>query len=413
VRIRFLPGIYGYLLTHPEAVEHVLARHHKNYRKPAFFARTIGLLLGEGLFTGEGDRWLRHRRLMQPAFHRQHIARLSRHMVEAAEQCVREWEQAGAEPVVDVAAEMMRLSLRISGVTLFGADLSREADVIGRTYRAGFEYVGHRLNTPWLLPAWVPTPRNLRFARDRRALDQVVLGMIADRRRNPAESGDLLSLLLAAQDEDTGAGLTDEEVKEEALTLLAAGHETVGAALAWTWYLLGRYPDVQESVHDEVRGVLRGRSPTAEDLPRLPLVRAAFDEAMRLYPPAPGVAREAVEDDDVLGYRIPRRVPLIISSYVTHRRFDLWDEPERFKPERFLPAQAGQRPKFAYYPFGGGPRACIGNMFVLTEGTLVLATLIRSYRVELIPDHPVVMDQTFTLTPKHGILVKLHRRSRC
>ncbi len=411
VRIRFLPGMYGYLLTHPEAAEHVLQKQHKKYRKPAFFNRTMEMLLGKALFTSEGESWLQHRRLMQPAFHRQHLAQLSQQMVAATEACLRKWEQAGTQRVVDIAGEMMQLSLKIAGVTLFGTDLSQETDVVGRAYRTGFEYVSHRLNTPPLVPAWLPTPRNRRFARDKRELDRVVLGMIAERRRKPGESRDVLSLLLAAQDEETGVGLTDQEVKDEALTLVTAGHETVGAALSWTWYLLGQHPAIQESLHDEVCGLLKRRSPTINDLPQMPLVKAAFEEAMRLYPPAPAVPREAVEDDEVLGYRIPKGVPLIISSYVTHRRPDLWEKPERFNPERFLPAQVAHRPRFAYYPFGGGPRICIGNTFALTEGPLVLATLIQDYQVELIPDHPVVPDQTFTLRPKHGVLVKLRRRS--
>ena len=181
---------------------------------------------------------------------------------------------------MDIAVEMMRLSLQIAGVTLFGADLSQDADVIGRLYRSGFEFVSRRLNTP-LLPTWVPTPSNRRFARDKRELDRVVLEMIAERRRNPRESRDLMTLLLAAQDEETGAGLTDQEIKDEVLTLLTAGHETVAAALSWTWYLLGQHRESQEAVHDEVWGLLRGRSPTIEDLPRLPLVKAAFEEADR------------------------------------------------------------------------------------------------------------------------------------
>lgn len=310
VRIRFLPGIYGYLLTHPEAVEHVLQKHHTNFRKPPFFTGIMRLLLGDGLFTSEGEFWLRHRRLVQPAFHRQQLPELSQHAVAAAEQCLREWERAGGEPVVDIAAEMMRLSLRTAGLTLFGADLSHEADVIGPAYRTGFEYVSHRLNTP-ALPPWVPTARNRRFARDKRELDRVVLAMIAGRRRDPRESRDVLSLLLAARDEETAAGLTDQEVKDEVLTLLTAGHETVGAAVSWTWYLLGQHPVIQESIHDEVHGLLKGRSPTIDDLARMPLVRATFEESMRLYPPAPVVPREAIMDDEILGYRISKGAPLI------------------------------------------------------------------------------------------------------
>lgn len=410
VRIRFLPGIYGYLLTHPSAVEHVLQKNHMNYRKPAFFTGAARLLTGNGLFTSEGESWLQHRRLIQPAFHRQHLAHLSKSIVTSTEQCLREWKEAGTDRPIDIAVEMLRVSLRIAGVTLFGSDLSEDADKLGRAYRDGFEYVSYRLNTPFLPPPWVPVSRNRRFARDKRELDKVVLNLIAQRRRNPGESRDLLALLLAAQDEETGAGLTDEEVKDEALTLLTAGHETVAAALSWSWYLLGQHPEIQEEIYDEVRCVLEGRSPTIEDLTRMPLVKAAFDETMRLYPPAPGVPREAIKDDEIHGYRIPKRVPLIISSYVTHRRPDIWEEPERFNPARFLPAQAAQRPKFAYYPFGGGPRMCIGNMFALTEGPLVLATLMQKYQIKLVADHPVVIDQTFTLRPKHGVMVKLHER---
>lgn len=411
MRIRYLPGMYGYLLTHPEAVEHVLRKQHKNYRKPAFFNRTMELLVGKGVFTSEGEFWTQHRQLMQPAFHRQHLAQLSRLMVSAAEACRKEWGEAGTEHEVDIAAEMMRLALSIAGLTLFGTDLGQETEVIGQAFRAAFEETSHRLNTPPLVPGWLPTPRNRRFARNRRLLDQVVLGMIAERRRDPEAIRDLLSLLLSAQDEETGIGLTDEEVKDEALILLTAGHETVGAALSWTWYLLGQHPAIQESLHDEVRGLLEGRSPTIDDLPDLPLARAVFEEALRLYPPAWGVPREAIEEDEILGCQIPKGVPLIICQYVTHRRPDVWEQPERFKPERFLSAPASQRPRFAYYPFGGGPRICIGSTFALTEGPLVLATLIQSYRVELVPEHPVVPDPTFTLRPKHGVRVKLRRRS--
>ena len=261
VRIRAFPGISVHLLTHPEAVEHVLQKNHKNYRKPDFFNQTVGLLAGNGVLTSEGDFWLRQRRLMQPAFHRHHLARLAPLMVAAAEAFLRERQAAGPGQAVDFLPEMMRLALRVAGTTLFGTDIAGEADDIGRAYRVAFEHVSRRMNSPPLVPAWLPTPRNLAFARAKGLLDRVVLGLIETRRRANARPDDLLSLLLAAQDEETGVGMTDEQVKDEALTLLTAGHETAGAALSWTWYLLGRHPQVQEDLHDEVRGRLRGRSP--------------------------------------------------------------------------------------------------------------------------------------------------------
>jgi cytochrome P450 len=403
VRIRAIPGVYFYFLTHPDAVEHVLQKHHKNYRKPVFFDRTMALLVGQGLFSSEGDLWLRQRRLMQPAFHRQHLARLFPLMTAAADAFVHEHEAAGPGQVVDLLDEMMRLTLRVASTTLFSTDITGEADTTREAYHTAFAYLNYRMGTLIKAPTWLPTPRNFAFARAKRLLDRVVLELIEARRKTASQPDDLLSLLLAAQDEETGVGMSDQQLKDEVLTLLTAGHETTGAALAWAWYLLGQHPQVQNDVADEVRGRLQGRNPTSEDLPHFPLARAAFEEALRLYPPAYGQPREAIEADEINGFPIPAKAMVAVSQYVTHRHPDFWEQPEAFKPERFLPSQAANRPKFAYFPFGGGPRICIGNTFALTEGTLVLASVLQKFRVELVPGHPVVPDTTFTLRPKYGV----------
>jgi cytochrome P450 len=410
VRIRVLPGVFISLLTHPDAVEHVLQKNHKNYRKPDLFNRTLGLLTGNGLVTSEGDLWLRQRRLMQPAFHRQHLARLAPPMVAAAETFVREREAAGPGQVVDVLDEMMRLGLRVAGTTLFSTDISNEADAIGPAFRTAFSHISYRMNTPPPVPLWLPTPRNRAFRRAKALLDRVVLEIIEARRKATTRPDDLLSLLLAAQDEETGAGMTDQQLKDEVLTLLTAGHETVGAALSWAWYLLGQHPQAQNDLADEVRGVLQGRSPTGDDLAQLPLTRAVFEESMRLYPPAHGQPREAIRTDEINGFTIPARTTVVLSQWVTHRHPDFWEDPEKFRPERFLPGQAANRPKFAYFPFGGGPRVCIGNTFAMLEGPLVLATIIQRFRVELVPGQTITPDPTFTLRPKPGVKVALGPR---
>jgi cytochrome P450 len=410
VRIRAIPGVYYYLLTHPDAVEHVLQKNHKNYRKPVFFTRTMALLVGRGLFSSEGDLWLRQRRLAQPAFHRHHLAKLVPLMAAAADGFVRERQAAGPDQVVDLLGEMMRLSLRVASTTLLSTDITGEADTIGRAYRTTFAYLSERMGSLFRAPTWLPTPRNLVFARAKSLLDLVVLELIEARRKTGNRPDDLLSLLLAAQDEETGVGMSDQQLKDEVLTLLTAGHETVGAALSWSWYLLGQHPRVQADVADEARSLLQGRSPTAEDLPRLPLARAVFEEAMRLYPPAHGQPREAIEADEINGFAIPANAIVALSQYVTHRHPAFWEQPEEFKPERFLAPQAATRPKFAYFPFGGGPRVCIGNAFALMEGPLVLATVLQKLRVELLPGHPVVPDSTFTLRPRYGVKAVLRSR---
>jgi cytochrome P450 len=302
------------------------------------------------------------------------------------------------------------VGLRIAGTTLFSTDIAAEADDIGRAYRVAFEHVSRRMNSPPLVPAWFPTPRNLAFRRAKRLLDRVVLGLVANRRQAASRPDDLLTLLLAARDEETGAGMTDEQVKDEALTLLTAGHETAGAALSWTWYLLGQHPQVQDDVADEVRGKLGGRSPTLEDLADLPLTRAAFEEALRLYPPAWGQPRESIQADEIDGYPIPAKAIVTLCQWVTQRHPDFWEEPERFKPERFLPGQAAGRHRFAYFPFGGGPRVCMGSNFALMEGPLVLATVLQRFRVDLVPGQTVVPGPTFTLRPKDGVKMRLRPR---
>jgi cytochrome P450 len=401
VRIRAFAGVYVYLLVHPEGVEHVLSRNHKNYRKPDFFNGPFSLLTGNGVVTSEGDHWFRQRRLMQPAFHRQHHANLVRPMVAAAEGFVREREAAGPGQPLDILAEMMRLTLRIAGQTLFSAEITGETD-IDRAYRAAFAHVSRRMSSPPFIPDWLPTPSNLAFRRAKRLLDRVVLGLIDARRKAPTQTRDLLALLLAARDEETGTGMSDQQVKDEVLTLLTAGHDTMGAALSWAWYLLGSHPRVQHDLRDEVRGQLRGRSPALGDLPDLPLTRAVFDETLRLYPPAWGQPRESIQADEIMGRPIPAKAIVTVNQYLTHRHPDFWDEPEKFLPERFLPGRAGNRPKFAYFPFGGGPRGCIGNNFALMEGPLVLATILQHFRVELEPGQKVVLDPTFTLRPGGG-----------
>jgi cytochrome P450 len=409
VRLRVVPGIYCYVLTHPDAVEHVLHKAHKNYRKPDIFYKSVSLLVGNGLFTNEGEPWMTQRRLAQPAFHTQFIASLTPLMVEGAEIFVRE-QIAKTGQVLDIVPEMMKVGLRIASTTLFSADISGEADTIGKAFRAAFKHVSDRLNSLQLIPAWLPTPANRRFKQAKKSLDETVLGFIASHRRTPGKSPDLLTMLVNAHDERTGHGMADRQLLDEALTLLAGGHENMGSALAWTWYLLGKHPDSQERLFEEIDAQLKGRLPTMEDLPKMPLLTATFEESLRIYPPGWGELRESIEPDDINGYAIPRKALIILCQWVTHRHPDFWDEPEIFRPERFLNAAGPQRHRFAYFPFGGGPRICLGLQFAMIEGPLVLATILRRFRVELVADQQVVPDATFTLRPKYGLKVILHPR---
>jgi cytochrome P450 len=410
VRLRALPGVYFFLLVHPDAIDHVLAKNHKNYRKPDSFNQPASLLAGKGLLTDEGSSWLKRRRLVQPAFSRQRLSALDGPVVRASEAMIERWGRADNEQVLDILPEMMKLSLSIASTTLFSTDISSEADEIGKAYREAFAYVSYRMNHPFSSPTWLPIPRNRRFAHAKTVIDRVVLDLISRRRRDGEVHDDLLAMLMAAQDEETHGGMTDQQVRDEALTLLTAGHETVGAALSWAWYLLSKHPDIQRSLHDEVIGVLGGRHPTTADLSNLPLCRAVFEEAMRLYPPAWGMPRESIESDEIMGYHIPPKAAIVLGQFLTHRHPEFWEAPDQFRPARFLGELPASRPRYAYFPFGGGPRVCIGSQLAMIEAQLVLATVIQGFEMDLVADHPVVPDPTFTLRPKYGVKVILRSR---
>ncbi len=409
VRMRGLPTLYWHLVSHPSGVEHVLQTNQHNYRKGKLFNKPLSLVVGEGLLTSEGEFWRRQRRLAQPAFHRQRIAALGGTMTAAVEEMSRRWRgfEKSGEPF-DIATEMTRLTLQIAGRTLFGVDLGGEAGKVGSALRVAFEHLNYRMSYPWALPEALPTRRNRRFLRARRVLDEVVYRIIRERRGRGADTGDLLSMLLLARDEETGEGMSDEQLRDEVMTILIAGHETGAAALAWAWHLLAEHPEVEHKLHAELQKVLGGRTPTVEDLPALPYTRMIFDEVLRLYPPAWALLRQAIEEDEIGGCRIPAGSILTVSQYVTQRHPDFWDEPEKFDPERFTPERVAARPRFAYFPFGGGARQCIGSNFALMEAQLVVATLAQHFRPRLLPGHSVEPDPTFTLRPRGGVLVTLH-----
>jgi cytochrome P450 len=411
VRLRGIPGINWYLITHPSGVEHVLKTRGKNYRKPDRFNTPVRLLAGNGILASEGETWLQNRRLMQPAFHRQRLAGLVAQMAEAADEAAERWDRvAAAGGAVDALAEMQRLTLRVVGTTLFSHDLSGDADALGNAIPEALNYVGRRLALPFGLPTWLPTAENRRFAAARDVVHRTVDAMIAERRRTGAERPDLLQMLLDAQDAETGARMDDLQVRHEALTLMLAGHETTAASLSWAWYLLARHPHAVAGMREELDDVLGGRTPGVEDLPRLPYTRAVFEETMRLYPAAWGQPRESIEEDEIGGYRIPARSIVMVCQWVTHRRPDLWERPDDFVPERFVGAGPGSFVPFAYYPFGGGARQCIGSQFAIMEAQVILATLVQRFDVELASGQDVVPDATFTLRPRQGIRMRLHRR---
>ena len=432
--VRYPVGpLAAYLVVHPDGVKHVLQDNAKNYSKDTFQYNLLSSITGRGLLTSDGDFWLRQRRLAQPAFHRQRIAGFAGLMTAYAEAMVARWEHFAArgEPI-DVASEMMHLALQIVGKALFSIEIGDEADELAQATLVVLDHIVGRARTFGMVPQWLPTPGNLRYRKALAVLDAAVTTTIAQRRRDPGNTADLLAMLMSARDAETGrgatvpeaqrsgtmvpeaqrSGMTDRQFRDEVMTILIAGHETVASALAWTWYLLATDPTAEAKLHVELAAVLGGHTPRVDDLSDLRYTQAVFEEVLRLYPPAWIITRRALADDEILGYRVPVNALVVTSPYVTHRQAALWPDPEAFDPGRFSEARVADRPRFAYYPFGGGPRLCIGDQFAMTEAKLVIATVAQRCRLIPVPGHPIAVEPGVTLRPKHGLMMRIEMRDR-
>ena len=408
-RFLFWPA---YVFYHPDQVKRVLQENHRNYSKNFPMMKAAQEIFGNGLFTNDGASWLHQRRLMQPSFQHKRLASFGRLMSEAAAAMLERWQSSNpGDAPLDISQEMMRLTLRIAGLALFAHDLTNEVDRIGSTFTTLDPLISRYTSFPFP-PLWVPTLRNRRLLAGLNTLNTVIYALIAERRKQLADTDapDLLSMLLAARDEETGLGMSDQQLRDEVLTLLLGGHETTAMALTWTWFLLSQYPEVQRRLHAELDSVLSGQLPAIEHLDALPYTRMVIQEAMRLYPPVFGFTRFAIAPDEIGGYTVPAKSIIFLSAYCTHRHPACWEEPEVFDPERFTPERSTDRPRFAYFPFGGGPRQCIGNSFAMMEAQLVLATIAQRYSLRLVPGHPVVPQVLLTMRPRYGLPMTLQLR---
>ncbi len=402
VRFRIGPFVV-HLLNHPDHVEHVLQSHARNYDKATRSSWKIRLISGDSLLTSNGDVWQRQRRLMQPSFHRQRIAGLASQMTALTSEMLQGWDAhvATVQPL-DLASEMMRLTYTIVGKTLLGAEVGGDLGGVEHAMETVLTHTFQSWGNILDLPAFVPTPANLRFRRAMQLLEHIVYGIIAGHRAGNSAKSDLLSMLLDVRDEQTGEGLSDLELRDEAITFLVAGHETTANALSWTFYLLSQNPEVERELRAELVAVLGGRAPAIENLPQLKFTTTVIQEAMRLYPPIWVIERRAIADDLIGGFHIPAGSSIVMSPYVLHRNENFWPDAERFDPTRFSSKPRG------YIPFGSGPRFCIGAEFAMMEARLIVPMVMQAFHLELAPGHSVLPLPGITLRPKNGLQMILH-----
>lgn len=411
VRFKAMHSFQWYSITHPDGVAQVLGKNHSNYRKPDFFLAAVRPVFGHGLFSAEGDDWKRKRRLIAPVFKRQKVFGLVDTIAEATMLALETWETLPREEPIDVLQTVTKITLQVAGLVFFGTDLQSDLEAFGVHLQEAFEAMNARMNTPMAAPMWLPTSNNRRLRRARGGLLETVRRIIAKRREDDSgETQDLLGWLIASES-DEDSPLDDEELANEVITLLVAGHDTTAAALAWTLHLLAQNPEARTRAEAEADDVLAGRTPTIDDLPAFSYTKQCFEEAMRLYPPAWGIPRQSIAEDSIGGFRIPKGVIINLSQWATHRHPDFWPEPERFDPTRFDPEASKGRHPFAYFPFGAGPRVCVGRNLAMLEGPLILAMVLSRFRLHSCPERPPSCDTTFTLRPRNGLWMRLEHRS--
>jgi cytochrome P450 len=394
------------LANHPDLIEQVLVAQARLFIKH-FALRINPILLGQGLLTSNGDFWLRQRRLAQPAFSRERVQSYGTVMVDYTERQIAAWRD-GEER--DIHADMMHLTLAIVAKVLFDADVASDAAEVGEALQVSLDHFSRQFRRLVKLPLFLPTPANLRLKRAVRRLNAIIHRFIEERRAAGVNRGDLLSMLLHARDEDDGSRMTDQQLRDEMMTLFLAGHETTAIAMAWTWYLLATNPEAEARLTRELAMVLGDRPPAVSDLPRMKYTEQVVLESMRLYPPAYMFGREPTQDVVLGGYLIPAGTTVFMAQWVTHRDPRFFDDPDQFMPERWAEERIKSLPKYAYFPFGGGPRICIGNTFAMMEACLILATIARKWRFSLKPGHRVEPQPLMTLRPAFGIKGTVQRR---
>jgi len=403
-----------FIINEPGAIRHVLLDNAENYIKSEVTRRILEPGLGRGLLTSEGETWRRHRRIMAPAFDPRAIIGYAPIMTDVTESLLAKWDALPDASEADVAAAMMHVTLHIISRAMFSSDSDEIVDVVESGVNRYQTTVRPSLLDLLHVPEWLTrllAPKHTAGIFDE--FDRSVDRLLAERGRKPdAEPKDLLARLIAARDSETGRGMTAKEVRDQVVTIFLAGHETTSQALSWTWYLLSKHPAAEAKLHEELARVLDGRAPRYEELASLRYTRMVIEESMRLYPPAHTMARQPIAPDTVLGHRIPAGAEVLIVPWLLHRKPSLWERPDRFEPERFSPERAASRPRFAYIPFGAGPRICIGAAFAMAEATLILATIAQRYRLRLKPGYPVEPQGLITLRPRNGLRMTLERRRR-
>ncbi|HUI01154.1 MAG TPA: cytochrome P450 [Nitrososphaerales archaeon] len=398
-----------FLITNPDYIKDVVINHHQEVIKSESL-KIAKPLLGEGLLTSEGEFHHRQKRLVQPAFHQERIVGYAKVMVERTLEACEAWKDG---ETLDVHDEMMRLTLAIVAKTLFGADMREgEAATVSEALTTALESL-HKMKTPGSrVLRRFSNPGDQQIQRSKETLDSIMYRIIQERQKSGEDRGDLLSMLLQARDkEGDGSGMTDLQVRDEAMTLFLAGHETTAKALTWSWYLISENPEAESKLHAEVDSVLAGRPPTAQDFPKLEYTNKIMAEALRMYPPSWTLGVKAIKPFSVAGYQIPVGATMVMSQYIVHHDPHFYPEPERFRPERWTPEFKSSLPRFAYFPFGGGPRGCVGEPFAWMEGVLVIATIAQRWRLTHVRGHKVEMLPRLTLRPKYGMKMVAERRS--
>jgi cytochrome P450 len=399
------------LLVHPDYVEHVLRDNVANYPRPEFVTDKLKSIVGEGLVAAEGERWTNARRVAQPAFDSERVKAFGQTMIETTGEMLEKWSgYAERGQPLDVKSEMMHISLANLATALFRFDLREALDQIEPAVYYALSHTNRRL-TSAIDPQRFPVPSTRRFNATLNALNEVIYRIIGEHRKATDPTKDFVNMLLDSQDPKTGRAITDQQARDEVIGFFIAGHETVSSALTWAFYLLSQNPDCWRKLKAEVDDVLGGRTPTVDDVPNLKYTEYVLLEAMRHYPPIFVLMRRALEDDQIGGYHIPKDSTVVLCAYVTHRHPDFWENPEGFDPERFTPERSAGLPRMAYFPYGGGPRKCIGNTFAAIEMPVVVAMVAQRYRLDLIPGQVVFPEPAISLRPRDPLMMTVQRAS--